>query len=131
MFGGYSSLIVVPESQIFTIPKDMNMSQAAGFLTNGLTAYYAIYELFKFKSTEFKINRVMVHSALGGVERMIIQMVKMEGGIVVGVVGESEEVCSIFEFVTFSYYFIASHFVLFISYSSLCIYFQIPFFLLL
>ena len=108
MFGGYSSQIIVPESQIFAIPKDMNMSQAAGFLTIGLTAYYAIYELFKFKSTEFKVNRVMVHSAAGGVGGMIVQMAKMEGGIVVGVVGKSEKVCFIFYFATF---FLLNHLV--------------------
>jgi synaptic vesicle membrane protein VAT-1 len=92
MFGGYSSLIVVPESQIFLIPKQMGMNEAAGFLTIGLTAYYAVYELFKFKSTEFQINRVMVHSAAGGVGGMIVQMAKNEGSVVVGVVGMTEKV---------------------------------------
>lgn len=46
LFGGYSSLIIVPENYLYKLPNKMKMEEAAGFLAVALTAYYSIYHLF-------------------------------------------------------------------------------------
>lgn len=89
MFGGYSQKIFVPANQIQKIPDNISMSEAAGFIAVGLTAWYAIFELCKLR----KGDSVLIHSAAGGVGSMLVQMTKnIIGCHVVGVVGRSHKV---------------------------------------
>ena len=89
MFGSYSKRIQVPANQIRHVPENISMSEAAGFLTVGLTAYYAIFELCKLRKGDY----VLIHSAAGGVGSMMVQMLKQKVGCyVVGVVGQSHKV---------------------------------------
>lgn len=89
MFGSYSKRIQVPANQIRHVPDNISMSEAAGFLTVGLTAYYAIFELCKLRKDDY----VLVHSAAGGVGSMMVQMLKHKVGCnVVGVVGQTHKV---------------------------------------
>lgn len=88
MFGGYSKKILVPAHQVKCIPENISMSEAGGFLTVSLTAYYAIYELCKLRKGDY----VLVHSAAGGVGSMLVQMLKKVGCHIIGVVGQSHKV---------------------------------------
>ncbi len=88
LFGGYSKRILVPEAQMRHIPEEMTKMQAAGFITVALTAWYAMFECCKLR----KRNRVLVHSAAGGVGSMLVQMGKIAGCHVTGVVGRSSKV---------------------------------------
>lgn len=88
LFGGYSEKILVPANQIHHVPDNMSMSEAAGLMCVGLTAWYAIFELCKLR----KNDDVLVHSAAGGVGSMLVQMLKnVVGCNVVGIVGKSHK----------------------------------------
>ena len=88
LFGAYTQKILVPANQIRKVPDNVSMSDAAGALCVGLTAWYAIFELCKLR----KKDPVLVHSAAGGVGSMLVQMLKKIGCHVVGVVGRSHKV---------------------------------------
>jgi len=89
LFGSYSTKVLVPANQIRLVPDNISMSEAAGFVTVSLTAYYAIFELCKLRKGDY----VLVHSAAGGVGSMLVQMLKNKVGChVVGVVGQTHKV---------------------------------------
>jgi len=90
-FGGYASRVVVPESQVFEIPQGLDMHQAAGFPVIFLTAYYALCELAHPRPN----STILVHSAAGGVGGAAVQIAKVLGARVVGVVGASHKVASV------------------------------------
>jgi NADPH:quinone reductase-like Zn-dependent oxidoreductase len=87
-FGGYASRVVVPKSQVFPIPKGLDVHQAAGFPVIFLTAYYALCELAhpRPKST------ILIHSVAGGVGGAAAQIARILGARVVGVVGSTHKV---------------------------------------
>jgi len=87
-FGGYASQVVVDRSQVFTKPEQLSMVQAAGFATVFLTAWFALFELAHARSGE----RILVHSAAGGVGSALVQLGKIAGCKVVGVVGSSHKI---------------------------------------
>jgi NADPH:quinone reductase-like Zn-dependent oxidoreductase len=87
-FGGYATHVVVPRDQIFRVPRALHASQAAAFPAVFLTAYYALFDLANVR----KGFRVLVHSAAGGVGGALVQLAKIAGCQVVGVVGRSEKV---------------------------------------
>jgi len=74
--------------QIFHKPKNMTMPEAGGFLVAALTAYYALFELAHPRKDQI----VLVHSAAGGVGSCLVQLAKIIGCVVVGVVGDSKNV---------------------------------------
>ncbi|XP_065055602.1 uncharacterized protein LOC135684124 [Rhopilema esculentum] len=88
LFGGYSKRIKVPQRQIRHIPKEMTASEAAGFPTIALTAWYAMFESCKLR----KGDRLLIHSVSGGVGSMLLQMGKIIGCHVTGIVGKSSKV---------------------------------------
>lgn len=87
-FGGYSTHVAVPRHQLFALPSRLDMAQAAGFPTVFLTAYYALFELAHPRPGA----RVLVHSAAGGVGSALVQLGRIAGCRVVGVVGRSHKV---------------------------------------
>jgi NADPH:quinone reductase-like Zn-dependent oxidoreductase len=91
LFDGYSSHVVVPEAQAFAMPESLDFAQAAAMPTAYVTAYYALFELAHPRKEQF----VLVHSAAGGVGSALIQLAKLAGCQVVGVVGASHKVESV------------------------------------
>lgn len=87
-FGGYASHVVVPRLQVFRIPEGFSLEQAAALPTVFLTAYYAWFLLVHPRGGE----TVLVHSAAGGVGGALVQLGKLAGCRVVGVVGASHKV---------------------------------------
>jgi NADPH:quinone reductase-like Zn-dependent oxidoreductase len=87
-FGAYASHVVAPRHQVFALPDGLGMSQAAGFPTVFLTAWFALCELARVE----KGMSVLVHSAAGGVGGALVQLARASGASVVGVVGRSEKV---------------------------------------
>jgi NADPH:quinone reductase-like Zn-dependent oxidoreductase len=88
MFGGYSEVVKVPKNQLFPMPKNLDLKQAAGFPTVAITAWYAMFELARPRPGSW----ILVHSAAGGVGSMLVQMAKIAKCNVVGVVGASHKV---------------------------------------
>jgi len=90
-FGGYASQLAVGRSQVFVKPERLSMVQAAGFATVFLTAWFALFELAHARAGE----RILVHSAAGGVGSALVQLGKIAGCKVVGVVGASHKIDSV------------------------------------
>lgn len=88
LFGGYTSHLVVPENQVYPLPKDLSFEQGASIPVIFLTAYYGLFELAHPKNS----NTMLVHSAAGGVGGALIQLGKLAGCVTVGVVGASHKV---------------------------------------
>jgi NADPH:quinone reductase-like Zn-dependent oxidoreductase len=87
-FGGYASHVAVPQHQVFRLPSRLDMAQAAGFPTVFLTAYYALFELAHPRPGA----TLLVHSAAGGVGSALLQLGRIAGCRLVGVVGSSHKV---------------------------------------
>ncbi len=87
LFGAYATQLVLPHRQVFTIPDGMSMEQAGGFPTIFLTAWFALFELAHPRPG----SSMLVHSAAGGVGSALVQLGKLAGCRVVGVVGRPEK----------------------------------------
>lgn len=88
LFGGYAEEIVVPAHQLYHLPTSMNYSQAAGFPAVFMTAYHALFQNIVVRPE----MTVLIHSAAGGVGSSLVQLAKVFGMKVVGVVGSSHKV---------------------------------------
>jgi NADPH:quinone reductase-like Zn-dependent oxidoreductase len=86
-FGGYASRVAVPRHQVFSRPKDLDAAAGAGFPTVFLTAYYALFEAAHARAGD----RVLVHSAAGGVGGALVQLGRVAEAEVVGVVGAAHK----------------------------------------
>lgn len=87
LFGGYSTHVILPSDQVFALPEDWDLIQGAAFPTVFLTAYYALFELAHVR----KGDSVLIHSAAGGVGSALVQLAKIAGCTVTGVVGSSHK----------------------------------------
>lgn len=83
LFGGYASRLCVPAVQAFRIPASLDTAQAAALPTIFLTAWFALHELAHLRRGE----RVLVHSAAGGVGSAAVQLAAQAGAEVTAVVG--------------------------------------------
>lgn len=91
LFGGYATRVVVPRVQAAPVPAGWSMAEAAGFPTAFLTAWYALFELAHPRPGA----RVLVHSAAGGVGQALVQLARLAGCEVVGVVGAPHKVAAV------------------------------------
>ena len=82
-FHSYATSVTVPVSQIIALPNKLDMAQGAAFPTVFLTAWYASNILGGVREHQ----KVLIHSASGGVGSSLVQFCKMAGATVVGVVG--------------------------------------------
>lgn len=87
-FGGYATHVVVPRHQLFAQPARLDVFQAAGFPTVFMTAYFGLLELAHPRPGA----TVLVHSAAGGVGSALLQLGRITGCRMVGVVGGSHKV---------------------------------------
>ncbi len=88
LFGAYATRLVVPRDQVFPIPDGMTVEQAGAFSAVFLTAWFALFELAHPRPG----SSMLVHSAAGGVGSALLQLGKLAGCRVVGVVGRPEKV---------------------------------------
>jgi NADPH:quinone reductase-like Zn-dependent oxidoreductase len=87
-FNAYATQVVVPQDWIFTMPQDISFKEAGGFMTNFITAYYALHLSVKI----FPGSTILVHSAAGGVGSALLQLCRQAGWRTIGVVGSSQKV---------------------------------------
>jgi NADPH:quinone reductase-like Zn-dependent oxidoreductase len=90
LFGGYSSHVVVDRARVFRRPPGLSFEQAAALPAVYMTAWYALFELAHPRRGQ----QVLVHSAAGGVGSALVQMAKLVGCEVTGVVGKSTKVAA-------------------------------------
>jgi alcohol dehydrogenase len=87
-FGGYVSHINVHHRYVTKLPHDWTFEQGAGFLVQGLTAYYALTVLGNLQ----KGMNVLIHSAAGGVGIMANRICKKYDAFTIGSVGNAGKV---------------------------------------
>lgn len=86
-FGGYASQVCLPRGQLFAVPEPWSYAQAATFPTVHLTAYYALRQVLRTRPGE----RVLIHSAAGGVGLAALQLARADGLVPIGLVGSSHK----------------------------------------
>ncbi|MFD3003450.1 alcohol dehydrogenase catalytic domain-containing protein [Pontibacter toksunensis] len=87
-FGGYVSYINSHHRYVIPLPDDWSFEEGAGFLVQGLTAYYALTELGNLQ----KGMTVLIHSAAGGVGILANRICKKYGAYTIGTVGQAGKV---------------------------------------
>ncbi len=87
-FGGYATHLVVPEHQVFSLPSTLSLTQGAACPSVFMTAWFALLELAHPRPGQ----SLLVHSAAGGVGGCLVQLGKLLGCQVVGVVGAGHKV---------------------------------------
>lgn len=91
-FGAYASHLCVPESQVFAMPEKSPFSgdDWAAFPAVFLTAYHGLFHNFVLRPD----MNILVHSAAGGVGGALLQLGKIAGCRMVGVVGAGHKVAT-------------------------------------
>jgi synaptic vesicle membrane protein VAT-1 len=87
-FNGYATRLIARRHQVFTRPQRLSAEQAAGFPAVSLTAWFALFELAHPRARE----TILVHSAAGGVGGSLVQLGRIAGCRVIGVVGGAHKV---------------------------------------
>ena len=87
-FNGYASQVVVKREQLFRKPERLSMPEAAGFAAVFLSAWFALFELAHPRPGQ----RLLVHSAAGGVGGALVQLGRLAGCTVTGIVGAPHKI---------------------------------------
>jgi NADPH:quinone reductase-like Zn-dependent oxidoreductase len=88
LFNGYSTHVCAPADLVWPKPPALGFEAAAGFLAAHLTAYHGLLQNVVIRPG----MRALVHSAAGGVGSALVQLCKLHGLQVIGVVGASHKV---------------------------------------
>lgn len=86
-FGGYVSHINSHHRYVIPLPEAWSFEEGAGFLVQGLTAYYALTELGNLQEG----MTVLIHSAAGGVGILANRICKKYGAYTIGSVGRASK----------------------------------------
>lgn len=86
-FGAYTDCLDVLPHHCRKLPDDWSFEQGAAFPVQSLTAFYALTELGNLKPGQ----RVLVHSAAGGVGLQAMNMVRAMGAHPIGTVGSENK----------------------------------------
>lgn len=87
-FGGYVTHINIDHRYVIALPAEWTFEQGAGFLVQGLTAYYALTKLGDLQPN----MTVLIHSAAGGVGIMANRICKKMNAYTIGTVGNKKKV---------------------------------------
>lgn len=87
-FGGYVSHMNIHHRYVIALPDAWSFEEGAGFLVQGLTAYYALTELGNLREG----MTVLIHSAAGGVGILANRICKKYGAYTIGTVGRPAKV---------------------------------------
>ncbi|WP_082815297.1 synaptic vesicle VAT-1 family membrane protein [Pontibacter akesuensis] len=87
-FGGYVSHLNINHRYVIPLPDRWSFEEGAGFLVQGLTAYYALTTLGNLQQG----MTVLIHSAAGGVGLLANRICKKYNAYTIGTVGRPEKV---------------------------------------
>ena len=80
-FGGYAEQVVTDHRACAVIPEELPLGHAAAMATQGVTAWYSARMVCPLQKGE----RVLIHSAAGGVGQLLVQLALERGCEVYGV----------------------------------------------
>jgi NADPH2:quinone reductase len=81
--GGYADVNAVPARLCVAIPAGIDDAVACGAMLQALTAQYLVNDSFAVGLGD----HVLVHAAAGGVGRLLVQLAKRRGGVVIATAG--------------------------------------------
>jgi len=79
-FGGYSEAVCLPPEMVHTRPGGLDAVQGAALPVNYLTAW----QMVRVMAPAVAGDRVLIHSAAGGVGQAVVQLCKLAGAEVLG-----------------------------------------------
>ncbi len=85
-FGGNSSSVVVHVGQLARVPEQLNLVDAAAIPVTGLTSWMMLEVMGRVREGD----RVLVHSAGGGVGLMALDLLKWRGAFAVGTASKAK-----------------------------------------
>ena len=77
-----AELVSVPVEKLVPLPDDIPFETAAALLLQGLTAHYLVNDSYALR----KGDEVLVHAAAGGVGLFLVQIARIKGARVIGLV---------------------------------------------
>lgn len=87
MFGGYTEEVVVPASNVVSLPDSVGLDAAVTLPVNYLTAAVALIDMCRVRTGD----RVLVHGGAGGVGRMALHIAKAHGAETFATVSSNEK----------------------------------------
>ncbi len=85
--GSYAEFVVAPADRLVPIPPELDASQAAAAMLQGMTAHYLACTTFPLTGG----HSCLVHAAAGGVGLLLVQIAKLRGARVFGTVSTEEK----------------------------------------
>lgn len=85
-FGGYTSSLVAAETNVMVRPEGLSAAHAAAIPVTGLTAWMMLMEMARIREGD----RVLVHSAGGGVGLMALDLIKWKKAYAIGTASKSK-----------------------------------------
>src|SRR5260221_4633075 len=85
--GAYATLRTLPADRVVLVPAEIDAETAAAALFKGMTAEYLLHRAHQLRAGD----RVLIHTAAGGVGLLLCQWAKYLGATVIGTVGSEEK----------------------------------------
>jgi NADPH:quinone reductase len=87
-YGAYAELIAIKSRHLVKLPAAVPMRIAAAVMQQGMTAHYLTRSTYPLKTTDV----ALVHAAAGGTGLLLVQIAKLQGARVIGVVSSKDKV---------------------------------------
>lgn len=87
-FGAYANFLNIDSKYVSRLPEKWSFEEGASFITQALTAYYALHPLGALK----KNQTVLIHSAAGGVGILANRIAKLSNAYTIGTIGDSSKI---------------------------------------
>jgi NADPH2:quinone reductase len=87
-YGAYAELIAIKSRHLVKLPGAMSAQIAAAVMQQGMTAHYLTCSTYPLKPTDV----ALVHAAAGGTGLLLVQMAKLRGARVIGIVSGAGKV---------------------------------------
>lgn len=85
--GSYAEYASVPADRLIKIPDELDFTQAAAAMLQGMTAHYLSHGSYPIKGGD----TVLIHAAAGGVGSLLVQMAKKLGARIIATAGSAEK----------------------------------------
>jgi NADPH2:quinone reductase len=86
-YGAYAELMAIESRHLVTVPEEMPAQIAAAVMQQGMTAHYLACSTYPLKPTDV----ALVHAAAGGTGLLLVQIAKLRGARVIGIVSSAEK----------------------------------------
>jgi NADPH2:quinone reductase len=86
-YGAYAELIAIKSDRLVKVPEWVEITAAGAVMQQGMTAHYLTNSTYPLKPTDV----ALVHAAAGGTGLLLVQMAKLRGARVIGIVSSARK----------------------------------------